>query len=293
MKFEKILKRYRIDDPDRFRLASVDPGDTGGLDLDKDDGKAMLAEDTERLADLQQRLYAHDRWALLVVLQGMDTAGKDGVIKHMMGGLNPQGCEVHPFKAPTSRELDHDFLWRAAVRLPARGDINIFNRSYYEEVLVVRVHPELLARQKLPEKLVGKDIWKERFKDIRGFERHLLRSGTRVLKFFLHISKDEQRQRLLARLDEPAKRWKFNAADFEERKRWDKYMAAYEDMIRNTSRTEAPWYVVPADHKWFARLVVARAIVEALESLDLEFPKVDAAALKEMQKVRAALLAEK
>ena len=293
MKLKKILKHYRIDDPDRFRLASVDPADTGGLDLDKDDGKTMLAEDTERLADLQQRLYAHDRWALLVVLQGMDTAGKDGVIKHMMGGLNPQGCEVHPFKAPTSRELDHDFLWRAAVRLPARGDINIFNRSYYEEVLVVRVHPEILARQKLPEKLVGKDIWKERFKGIRGFERHLLRSGTRVLKFFLHISKDEQRQRLLARLDEPAKRWKFNAGDFEERKRWDKYMAAYEDMIRNTSRTEAPWYVVPADHKWFARLVVARAIVEALESLDLEFPKVDAAALKEMQKVRAAMLAEK
>jgi PPK2 family polyphosphate:nucleotide phosphotransferase len=211
----------------------------------------------------------------------------------MMGGLNPQGCEVHPFKAPTSRELDHDFLWRAAVRLPARGDINIFNRSYYEEVLVVRVHPEMLARQKLPEQLVGKDIWKERFKDIRGFERHLLRSGTRVLKFFLHISKDEQRQRLLARLDEPAKRWKFNAGDFEERKRWDKYMAAYEDMIRNTSRAEAPWYVVPADHKWFARLLVARAIVEALERLDLEFPKVDAAALKDMQKVRTALLAEK
>jgi PPK2 family polyphosphate:nucleotide phosphotransferase len=293
MKLKKILKRYRIDDPDHFRLASIDPGDTGGLDLDKDDGKTMLVEDTERLADLQQRLYAHDRWALLVVLQGMDTAGKDGVIKHMMGGLNPQGCEVHPFKAPTSRELDHDFLWRAAIRLPARGDINIFNRSYYEEVLVVRVHPELLARQKLPEKLVGKDMWKERFKDIRGFERHLLRSGTRVLKFFLHISKDEQRQRLLARLDEPAKRWKFNAGDFEERKRWDKYIAAYEDMIRHTSCAEAPWYVVPADHKWFARLVVARAIVEALESLDLEFPKVDAAALKEMQKVRAAMLAEK
>jgi PPK2 family polyphosphate:nucleotide phosphotransferase len=293
MKLKKTLKRYRIDDPDRFRLASIDPGDTGGRDLDKDDGKTMLVEDTERLADLQQRLYAHDRWALLVVLQGMDTAGKDGVIKHMMGGLNPQGCEVHPFKAPTSRELDHDFLWRAAIRLPARGDINIFNRSYYEEVLVVRVHPELLARQKLPEKLVGKDMWKERFKDIRGFERHLLRSGTRVLKFFLHISKDEQRQRLLARLDEPAKRWKFNAGDFEERKRWDKYIAAYEDMIRHTSCAEAPWYVVPADHKWFARLVVARAIVEALESLDLEFPKVDAAALKEMQKVRATLLAEK
>ena len=293
MKLKKILKRYRIDATDRFRLASIDTADTGGLDLDKDDAKTMLAEDSERLAELQQRLYAHDRWALLVVLQGMDTAGKDGVIKHMMGGLNPQGCEVHPFKAPSAQELDHDFLWRAAIRLPARGDINIFNRSYYEEVLVVRVHPDMLARQKLPEQLVGKNIWKERFKDIRGFERHLLRSGTRVLKFFLHISKDEQRRRLLARLDEPAKRWKFNAGDFEERKRWDKYMAAYEDMIRNTSRAEAPWYVVPADHKWFARLLVASAIVEALDSLDFEFPKVDAAALKEMQKVRAALVAEK
>jgi PPK2 family polyphosphate:nucleotide phosphotransferase len=293
MKFEKILKRFRIDDPDRFRLASIDPADTGGLDLDKDDAKKLLKEDNERLEELQERLYAHDRWAVLVVLQGMDTAGKDGVIKHVMDGINPQGCEVHPFKAPSAEELDHDFLWRAAIRLPARGDIGIFNRSYYEEVLVVRVHPEMLARQKLPEKLVGKDIWKERFKDIRGFESHLLRSGTRVLKFFLHISEDEQRRRLLARLDEPAKRWKFNAGDVAERKLWDKYMAAYEDMIRNTSSAEAPWYVVPADHKWFARLLVARAIVEALERLDLAFPKVGAAALKEMQKVRAGLLADK
>ncbi len=179
MNFAKILKRYRIDDPDRFRLASIDPADTGGLDLDKDDAKALLEEDNERLEELQERLYAHDRWAVLVVLQGMDTAGKDGVIKHVMNGINPQGCEVHPFKAPSADELDHDFLWRAAIRLPARGDIGIFNRSYYEEVLVVRVHPEMLARQKLPEKLVGKDIWKERFKDIRAFERHLLRSGTR------------------------------------------------------------------------------------------------------------------
>jgi PPK2 family polyphosphate:nucleotide phosphotransferase len=292
MKLKKILKHYRIDDPDRFRLASVDPADTGGLDLDKDDGKTMLAEDTERLADLQQRLYAHDRWALLVVLQGMDTAGKDGVIKHMMGGLNPQGCEVHPFKAPTSRELDHDFLWRAAVRLPARGDINIFNRSYYEEVLVVRVHPEILARQKLPEKLVGKDIWKERFKGIRGFERHLLRSGTRVLKFFLHISKDEQRQRLLARLDEPAKRWKFSEQDLAERKLWDRYMSAYEDMIRHTSTSVAPWYVVPADNKWFARLVMSTVIVGILDSLDLEYPEFDKDALRQMKRMRRALEAE-
>ncbi len=293
MKPAKILKRYRIDDPDRFRLTSFDCADTGGLDLDKDAANALLAQDSERLARLQERLYAYDRWALLVVLQGMDTAGKDGVIKHVMNGVNPQGCEVHPFKAPSADELDHDFLWRAAIRLPARGDIGIFNRSYYEEVLVVRVHPDMLARQKLPEQLVGKNIWKERFKDIRAFERHLRRSGTLVLKFFLHISREEQRRRLLARLDEPAKRWKFNAGDFAERKLWGKYMAAYEGMIRHTSRPEAPWYVVPADHKWFARLVVARAIVETLESLDLEYPKVDAAALKEMQKVRAALLAEK
>jgi PPK2 family polyphosphate:nucleotide phosphotransferase len=293
MKIAKILKRYRIDDPERFRLASFDCADTGGLDLDKDDARAMLEQDNERLAELQERLYAHDRWALLVVLQGMDTSGKDGVIKHVMNGINPQGCEVHPFKAPSADELDHDFLWRAAIRLPARGDINIFNRSYYEEVLVVRVHPELLARQKLPAKLVGKDIWKERFQDIRAFERHLARSGTVVLKFFLHISKEEQRQRLLARLDEPAKRWKFSMGDIAERKLWDKYMAAYDDLIGATSRPQAPWYVVPADHKWFARLVVARAIIDALERLHLEFPKVGAGVLKEMRKVRRALLAEK
>jgi PPK2 family polyphosphate:nucleotide phosphotransferase len=293
MKIAKILKRYRIDDPERFRLASFDCADTGGLDLDKDDARAMLEQDNERLAELQERLYAHDRWALLVVLQGMDTSGKDGVIKHVMNGINPQGCEVHPFKAPSADELDHDFLWRAAIRLPARGDINIFNRSYYEEVLVVRVHPELLARQKLPAQLVGKDIWKERFQDIRAFERHLARSGTVVLKFFLHISKEEQRQRLLARLDEPAKRWKFSMGDIAERKLWDKYMAAYDDLIGATSHPQAPWYVVPADHKWFARLVVARAIIDALERLHLEFPKVGAGVLKEMRKVRRALLAEK
>ena len=233
-----------------------------------------------------------DRWAVLVVLQGMDAAGKDGVIKHVMAGINPQGCQVHPFKAPSADELDHDFLWRAAIRLPARGDINIFNRSYYEEVLVVRVHPEILARQKLPAKLIGKDIWKERFEDIRAFERHLARSGVAVLKFFLHISKEEQRRRLLDRIEEPAKRWKFAMGDIAERKLWDKYMAAYEDMVRATSRPHAPWYVVPADNKWFARLVVARAMVERLEGLGLEFPKVEGAALEELQKVRTVLVAE-
>jgi PPK2 family polyphosphate:nucleotide phosphotransferase len=287
---KKLIKRYRIDKPDQFRLASLDPADTGGLD--KEAADAMLAQDTERLAELQQRFYADGHWAMLVVLQGMDTAGKDGIISHVLGGLNPQGTIVHAFKAPSQEELAHDFLWRAAKRLPERTRIGIFNRSYYEEVLVVRVHPEMLERQKLPAAVAGKDIWKHRFKDIRGFERHLARSGMPVLKFFLHLSKEEQRQRLLARLDEPAKRWKFSMQDIAERKLWDQYMAAYEDMIRATSRSEAPWHVVPADHKWFARLVVARAMVEALEGLDIAYPKVEGDALKELEKVRAALLAE-
>ena len=292
MKLAKLIKRYRIDDPEHFKLAAFDPADTGGLDLDKDNSKAMLEQDVERLAKLQERLYAHDRWALLVVLQAMDAAGKDGVIKHVMSGVNPQGCEVHPFKAPNAEELDHDFLWRVAMRLPQRGRIGIFNRSHYEEVLVVRVHPEMLAHQKLPKQVVGKDIWKQRFKDIRGFERHLARNGVAVVKFFLHISKEEQRQRLLARVDEPAKRWKFSMTDIAERKLWDKYMDAYEDAIRATSREEAPWYVVPADHKWFARLAVAAAMIDALEALDLEYPKVEGKALVELQQVRAALVAE-
>jgi len=293
MKLDKLIRGFRIDDPDHFRLASVDPGDTGGLDLDKGEAKAVLAEDLSRLSELQERLYADDRWSLLIVLQAMDAAGKDGVIKHVMTGLNPQGCLVHSFKAPSPRELDHDFLWRAAQYLPARGDIGIFNRSHYEEVLVVRVHPELLERQRIPKELVGKDIWKERFKSIRAFERHLARNGTVVLKFFLHVSKEEQRLRFLARLEQPAKRWKFSMGDVAERKLWDKYMAAYDDMVRATSRPNAPWYVVPADNKPFARLVVAKAMIEALERLDLKFPKVDPAALKEMEKVRKALQAEK
>jgi len=222
----------------------------------------------------------------------MDAAGKDGVISHVMTGLNPQGCEVRSFKAPSEEELAHDFLWRTAIRLPERGRIGIFNRSHYEEVLVVRVHPELLERRKLSEKLLAKDIWKHRFKDIRAFERHLARNGVAVLKFFLHISREEQRQRLLARLDEPDKRWKFSMGDIAERRLWDKYMAAYEDTIRATSTPEAPWYVVPADNKPFARLVVAAAMIETLEELDLQFPKIEGATLKELQKVRAALLAE-
>jgi PPK2 family polyphosphate:nucleotide phosphotransferase len=222
----------------------------------------------------------------------MDAAGKDSAIKHVMSGVNPQGCQVHAFKAPSAEELDHDFLWRIAKALPERGRIGIFNRSHYEEVLVVRVHPEMLERQRLPKAVIGDDIWKERFKSIRGFERHLARNGVLILKFFLHISKEEQRKRFLARLDEPAKRWKFEMADIAERKLWDKYMHAYEDAIRHTSRESAPWYVVPADNKWFARLVIAEAIVQAMEELNLEFPKVQGKALKELEHVRGALMAE-
>ena len=292
MKPPKLIKRFRIDDPDRFRLAAFDCADTCGLDLDKDDAKAMLAADIKRLAELQKCLYADGHWAVLIVLQGMDAAGKDGVIAHVMSGLNPQGCEVHSFKAPSEEELAHDFLWRTSTRLPERGRIGIFNRSYYEEVLVVRVHPQLLERQKLPGKLLRKDIWKHRFNDIRTFERHLARNGVAVVKFFLHVSRKEQRQRLLARLDEPAKRWKFSMRDIAERQLWDEYMAAYEDMIRATSTPEAPWHVVPADNKPFARLVVAAALIDTLAELDLQFPKIEGAALKELQKVRAALLAE-
>jgi PPK2 family polyphosphate:nucleotide phosphotransferase len=286
----KFLEHFRVDAPDRFRLASVDCADTG--DIDKDAAGAILADDVRRLGDLQERLFANNQWALLIVLQGMDAAGKDGVVAHVMSGVNPQGCDVHSFKAPSAEELDHDFLWRTTTRLPERGHIGIFNRSYYEDVLVVRVHPELLERQKVSRTLIGKHIWQERFQDIRAFERHLARSGVLVLKFFLHVSKEEQRRRLLDRLEEPAKRWKFSMDDVAERKRWDDYMAAYQDMIRATSRPTAPWYVVPADHKWFTRLVVAAAVIKALESLDLSFPKVGAATLTEMRKVRAALEAE-
>jgi PPK2 family polyphosphate:nucleotide phosphotransferase len=288
-----MVKRFRIDKPDKFRLSEIDPADTCGLDLEKAEAKAMLADGVERLAALQEKLYAQNRWAVLAVFQAMDAAGKDGAIKHVMSGVNPQGCQVHAFKQPSAEELDHDFLWRIAKSLPERGRIGIFNRSHYEDVLVVRVHPEILARQRLPQALMTKDIWSDRFKSIRDFERHLARNGVLVLKFFLHISREEQRQRFLARLEEPGKRWKFEMADVAERKLWDKYMDAYEDAIRHTSRPEAPWYVVPADNKWFARLIIAEAIVEGMENLNLEFPKIEGRALKELQKVRRALLAEK
>jgi PPK2 family polyphosphate:nucleotide phosphotransferase len=292
MKIAKLVKRFRVDNAAKFRLAGVEPADTCGLDIEKDEAKAMLAASTDRLSDLQERLYAQDRWSVLAIFQAMDAAGKDGAIEHVMSGVNPQGVQVFSFKAPSPQELDHDFMWRCAVHLPERGRIGIFNRSYYEEVLVVRVHEELLRRQKLPPELVTKRIWDERFADIRAFERYLARNGTLILKFFLHVSKEEQRQRFLARLDEPGKRWKFSMGDVAERKLWDQYMEAYQDMIRNTSRPEAPWYVIPADNKWFARLVVADALVDALEGLKLEFPKVEGAALRELMKARKALEAE-
>jgi PPK2 family polyphosphate:nucleotide phosphotransferase len=287
---ERSLARYRVAGRGRFDLASVDCADTGGVD--KENAHQILAGDLKRLADLQQRLYAENKWALLIILQGMDAAGKDSIVSHVMSGVNPQGCEVHSFKAPSAEELDHDFLWRTTTRLPARGRIGIFNRSYYEEVLVVRMHPHLLKREKIPEKLIGKHVWKERFQDICAFEDHLVRNGTVVLKFFLHVSKEEQRRRFLDRLEVPAKRWKFSMGDVRERKYWNDYQAAYAELISATGRPSAPWYVVPADHKWFARLVVATAVIEALDALDLHFPKVGAATLKEIRKVRAALAAE-
>ena len=253
----------------------------------------MLAEGIEQLSELQERLYASDSWSVLIILQAMDAAGKDSVIKHVTAGLNPQGVEVHPFKQPSVEELDHNFLWRAARHLPERGRIGIFNRSYYEEVLIVRVHPKLLEHQKLPASLSGKDIWQKRFEDIRAFERHLVRNGTLVLKFFLHVSKDEQGKRFLDRIEEPAKRWKFSMADVSERKLWDKYQGAYEEMIRNTSRPDAPWYVVPADHKWFTRMVIAGVLVRELRALGIDFPKIKGKALKELQKARKALKAER
>jgi PPK2 family polyphosphate:nucleotide phosphotransferase len=292
MKLAKLVKRFRIDKPGKFRLADFDPADCCGLDIEKDEAKAMLAEGTKRLSDLQERLYAQDRWAVLAIFQAMDAAGKDGAIKHVMSGINPQGVQVFSFKAPSARELDHDFMWRHAICLPERGRIGIFNRSYYEEVLVVRVHRELLDRERLPPALVTKRIWQERFADIGAFERYLARNGTLILKFFLHVSKEEQRKRFLERLDEPAKRWKFSMGDVAERKLWDQYMDAYQDMIRSTSAAEAPWYVIPADNKWFARLLVAAALADAMERLDLQFPKVEGAALRELMQARKALLAE-
>jgi PPK2 family polyphosphate:nucleotide phosphotransferase len=292
MNFAKIVKQCRIDRPGHFKLADHDPAETFGLSTNIEDVQPILAEGIKKLADMQQRLFANGQWAVLIVFQGMDAAGKDSVVKHVMSGVNPQGCEAHAFKAPSTEELDHDFLWRIERRVPARGHIGIFNRSHYEEVLAVRVHPDLLQKQKLPQQLIGKDIWDNRFKDIRTFEHRLVRNGTLVLKFHLRLSKEEQRQRFLARLDEPFKRWKFSANDIAERGRWDDYMAAYQDAIRETSTDYAPWYVVPADHKHVTWLVVSAALIETLQALKLEYPKVTGKALEDLKACERALQAE-
>ena len=292
MNFAKLIKRFRIEKTRGFRLSDFDPADTCGLDMGKAAAEDMIAGGLRHLTAMQEKLFAQNRWALLVILQGTDAAGKDGVIKHVMAGINPQGCLVHSFKVPSAEELAHNFLWRIDKYLPERGQIGIFNRSHYEEVLAVRVHPDLLERQKLPPSVTKKNIWKHRFQDIRAFERHLTRSGTLVLKFHLRISKKEQRKRFLARLDEPEKRWKFSASDIAERGYWDDYMAAYEDMIRETSSDHAPWYVIPADHKHVAWVIVSAAIVEAIEALKPSFPKIGGQALKDLKKAERALRAE-
>lgn len=291
MKHKDVAKAFRVKEGAKFRLSRVDPAETLGF-KSKEDVADLVARGVERLSALQEKLYAQDRWAVLLVFQALDAAGKDSTIKHVMSGVNPQGCEVFSFKAPSNEDLDHDFMWRAARCLPERGRIGIFNRSYYEEVLVVRVHPELLAREKLPRAVVSKDIWKERFEDIVGFERYMARNGTLVLKFFLHVSRGEQRRRFLERLDKPAKNWKFSAADLAERARWNDYMHAYEEMIQHTATARAPWYVVPADHKWFTRLVVVEAIVAALDRLELAFPEVPPGERKALKAARAELQRE-
>jgi len=288
---KELARRYRIDDGRKFRLDDVDPEDTAGLAL-KEKAKEILRQGVERLRELQEKLYAQDRWSVLLIFQAMDAAGKDGTIEHVMSGVNPQGCEVHSFKAPSAEELDHDFMWRTTCRLPQRGRIGIFNRSYYEEVLVARVHPEILERQKIPAEFKTKKVWKERFEDINAFERYLARNGTLIRKFFLHLSKGEQKRRFLSRLDEPSKNWKFSLADAKERGYWKDYMEAYEDVIRHTSTPWAPWHVVPADNKWFTRLAVAAAVVDAMQSIDLRFPEVDDVQRSELAKARAALMAE-
>ena len=291
-KIAGLLKRYRVADGDAFRLNDHDPADTGGLELDPDAARDLLARDVARLADLQAKLYAQNSWSLLCVFQAMDAAGKDGTIKHVMSGVNPQGVQVSAFKAPGPEALAHDFLWRVVRELPERGRIGIFNRSHYEEVLVVRVHPELLQRQRLPDAVQGKHFWRDRLTDIAAFERYLTRQGTVVQKFFLHVSREEQRRRLLARLDEPDKNWKFSADDLRERARWDEYMDAYERAIAATAAPHAPWYVVPADHKWFAHLVVVAAMIEALHGLDLHFPELTEAQRAALQEVRQQLETE-
>ncbi len=298
MKLKEMVKRARklaepfcITNGEKFRLKDMDPSET--LEFKKDDkprAKEALAQGIEILATMQDMLYAQDKWAVLLIFQAMDAAGKDGAIKHVLSGVNPQGCDVHSFKAPTSEDLDHDYLWRCMKALPNRGHIGIFNRSYYEETLVVRVHPELIEKQKIPRELVGKDIWKDRFQDIRGFERYLGRNGVLVRKFFLNVSKKEQKNRFMERIENPDKNWKFSSSDAKERAYWDDYMEAYEDTIRNTATKDAPWYVVPADNKWFTRVVVAAALIEALDSLGLEYPKVGEEKLAELAAAKKVLM---
>ena len=287
----RLSAPFRVDSGKRFRLRDIDPGETLEFDSeDKPRAKEALATGIEALARLQGMLYAQDRWAVLVIFQAMDAAGKDGAIKHVMSGVNPQGCQVYSFKVPSSEDLDHDFLWRCTKNLPERGRIGIFNRSYYEETLVVRVHRELLAAQKLPPELVTKHVWDERFAAIRNLERYLAQNGTAVCKIFLHVSKQEQKKRFLERLETPEKNWKFSVGDAKERAHWDAYMSAYEDMIRNTATKEAPWWVVPANNKWFTRVVVCSAVIETLAGLDLAYPTVSPAMRKELAAARRALL---
>jgi PPK2 family polyphosphate:nucleotide phosphotransferase len=288
----RLVKPYRIEDGSKFRLKDHDPATTGHL-RSKAHAKELLEQGVASMAELQDKLYAQDRWGVLLIFQAMDAAGKDGAIKHVMSGVNPQGCQVYSFKAPSSEELNHDYLWRTMQRVPERGRIGIFNRSYYEEVLVVRVHPELLKQERISPSLVGKDIWNERFADINSFEQYLIRNGIVIRKFFLNLSRKEQKRRFLERLEQPEKNWKFSAADIRERQYWDDYMHAYEDMIVHTATKHAPWFVVPADNKWFTRLVVAAAIVETLEDLKLAYPKVDAEKKKELQAARLMLEGKK
>ena len=293
-KARKFAKPFRITRGEEFRMKDVDPGDVLSLKSEtKPRAKEALAIGVQALADLQDKLYAQDKWAVLLIFQAMDAAGKDGTIKHVLSGVNPQGCQVYSFKSPSAEDLDHDYLWRCMKSLPNRGHIGIFNRSYYEETLVVRVHPEFLAKQRVPPALVTKRIWKERFQDIRSFERYLVRNGIVVVKLFLHVSKKEQKRRFLERAQEPEKNWKFSGSDMAERDHWDKYQDAYEDMIRNTATKHSPWYVVPADNKWFTRLVVAAAVVDTLASLDLAYPQVDKARLEEIASAKKALLEAK
>jgi PPK2 family polyphosphate:nucleotide phosphotransferase len=281
---------FRFDGSGKFHLKSHKTNERGGLDKDK--AAAILEENRRRLVDFQEKLYAQDRWSLLLIFQGMDAAGKDSAIKSVFEGVNPQGCEVTSFKQPSAKDLDHDFMWRSMIALPERGRIGIFNRSYYEECLVTRVHPEILAKEKIPPRLVTRNIWRERFEDICAVERYLSRNGTVILKFFLNLSKEEQRERFLDRLEEPSKNWKFSMSDITERALWPRFQAVYQDIVRHTSTAGAPWYVVPADHKWFARVVIGSTIVATLDKLDLQFPKVDKADRSEFRKVREALLKE-